>query len=103
MPPGASTPSNRLGGEVVAKIPSQVVSSPPKLPKDEELPNIPDSDDEHDPTAAPSGHQQPLLPCENAESDPLNIPDSQEEQDEHENTDETIPHKDDSDDIQTSL
>ena len=103
MPPRPSIPSNHLGGEVVAKIPSQVASSQPKLPKDEELPNIPDSDDEHDPTAAPSGHQQPLLPYENAESDPLNIPEPQEEQaqeSEREDTDETIPYHDDSDDTQ---
>ena len=89
--------------EVVAKIPSQVASSQPKLPKDEELPNIPDSDDERDPNAAPSGHQQPLLPYENAESDPLNIPPPQEEQaqeSEQEDTDETIPYNDDSDDTQ---
>ena len=103
MPPRASTPSNHLGGEVVAKIPSQVASSQPKLPKDDELPNIPDSDDDHDPNAAPSGHQQPLLPYENAESDPLNIPAPQEEQaqeSEREDTDETIPYNDDSDDTQ---
>ena len=103
MPPRASAPSNHLGGEVVAKSPSQVASSQPKLPKDDELPNIPDSDDDHDPNAAPSGHQQPLLPYENAESDPLNIPPPQEEQaqeSEQEDTDETIPYNDDSDDTQ---
>ena len=95
--------TNHLGGEVVAKIPSQVASSEPKFPKDEELPNIPDSDDDHDPNAAPSGHQQPLLPYENAESDPLNIPPPQDEQaqeNEQEDTDETVPYNNDSDDIQ---
>ena len=103
MPPRASTPSNHLGGEVVAKIPSQVASSKPKLPKDDELPNIPDSDDDRDPTSAPSGHQQPLLPYENAESDPLNVPPPQDEpaqESEQEDTDETIPYNDDSDDTQ---
>ena len=78
MPPRASTPSNHLGGEVVAKIPPQVASSKPKVPKDEELSNIPDSDDDHDTSAAPSGRRRPLLPYENAENDPLDIPPQEE-------------------------
>ena len=44
-----------------------------------------------------------MLPYENAESDPLNIPEPQEEQaqeSEQEDTDETIPYNDDSDDTQ---
>ena len=66
MPPRASASSNHLGGKVVAKILSQVA------------PHIPDSDEGRDPTAAPSGHQQPLLPYENAENDPLDMPPQQE-------------------------
>ena len=101
MPPRSSQPSNRLGGEVVAKIPSQVASQKPKLPKNEDLLQILDSDDERDPNATSSGRQQPLLPYENAENDPLDIPlpqeqeqqpaEGQAQESEEEESDETIP------------